>query len=125
MGRPAPKPPASFDYVPLFPWFGVVLFGMASAKLGVARGWDKRLGLTVGRDVDIIGVGNAIEGERMSPSLSTVGPVDFFERVARLLLKRAVDAGSTPAAPPGVLDFPWQLFVRESAPHRSAANRLY
>lgn len=39
----APKPPASFDYVPLFPWFGVVLFGMATAKLGVARGWDKRL----------------------------------------------------------------------------------
>jgi uncharacterized membrane protein len=39
----APKPPASFDYVPLFPWFGVVLFGMASAKLGVALGWDRRL----------------------------------------------------------------------------------
>ncbi|BCP55974.1 membrane protein [Kaistia sp. 32K] len=39
----APKPPASFDYVPLFPWFGVVLFGMAAAKLGVALGWDKWL----------------------------------------------------------------------------------
>lgn len=39
----APKPPASFDYVPVFPWFGVVLFGMAVAKLGVALGWDKRL----------------------------------------------------------------------------------
>jgi LacI family transcriptional regulator len=60
----------------------------------------------------------------MSPSLSTVGPVDFFERVARLLLKRAVDGGSTPAAPPAVLNFPWQLFVRESAPHRSETNRL-
>jgi LacI family transcriptional regulator len=75
----------------------------------------QRLGLTVGRDVDIIGVGNAIEGERMSPSLSTVGPVDFFERVARLLLKRAVDGGTDA---PEVLDFPWQLFVRESAPRR-------
>ena len=77
----------------------------------------QRLGLTVGRDVDIIGVGNAIEGERMSPSLSTVGPVDFFERVARLLLTRAVDGGTDS---PEVLDFPWQLFVRESAPHRPA-----
>ncbi|OFI36573.1 LacI family transcriptional regulator [Arthrobacter sp. SW1] len=76
----------------------------------------QRLGLTVGRDVDIIGVGNAIEGERMTPSLSTVGPVDFFERVARLLLKRAVDGGTRE---PEVLDFPWQLFVRESAPHRA------
>lgn len=39
----APRPPGSFDYVPLFPWFGVVLFGMAVAKLGVANGWDRRL----------------------------------------------------------------------------------
>lgn len=39
----APRPPASFDYVPVFPWFGVVLFGMALAKLGVARGWDRGL----------------------------------------------------------------------------------
>ena len=41
----APKPPGSFDYVPLFPWFGVVLFGMAVAKLAVAKGWDKRLAI--------------------------------------------------------------------------------
>jgi uncharacterized membrane protein len=39
----APKPPTSFDYVPVFPWFGVVLAGMALAKFGLARGWDRRL----------------------------------------------------------------------------------
>ncbi|MFJ4286016.1 LacI family DNA-binding transcriptional regulator [Paenarthrobacter nicotinovorans] len=79
----------------------------------------QRLGLGVGSDVDIIGVGNTVEGERMSPSLSTVGPVDFFDKLARRLLKRA-----TGHADPAVLDFPWHLFVRESAPHRSAATRL-
>ncbi|MEE2570964.1 LacI family DNA-binding transcriptional regulator [Pseudarthrobacter sp. J64] len=82
----------------------------------------QRLGLKVGHDVDIIGVGNASESERMSPSLSTVGPVDFFERVAQLLLKRAVDGGTQF---PEVLDFPWQLFVRDSAPHRTAADKRY
>jgi len=86
----------------------------------------QRLGLAVGVDVDIIGVGNTVEGERMSPSLSTVGPVDFFGKLARLLLQRA----TSPATPdakrePAVLDFPWHLFVRESAPHRSSATRLY
>ncbi|MFK0001651.1 LacI family DNA-binding transcriptional regulator [Paenarthrobacter sp. NPDC090522] len=80
----------------------------------------QRLGLAVGQDVDIIGVGNTVEGERMSPSLSTVGPVDFFDKLARLLLQRATGAGDAPT----VLDFPWHLFVRESAPHRSAATRL-
>ncbi|KUM40450.1 LacI family DNA-binding transcriptional regulator [Arthrobacter sp. EpRS71] len=86
----------------------------------------QRLGLAVGKDVDIIGVGNTVEGERMSPSLSTVGPVDFFDKLARLLLRRATAQSSPDAAKdPGVLDFPWHLFVRESAPHRSAATRLY
>ncbi|MFJ5955658.1 LacI family DNA-binding transcriptional regulator [Paenarthrobacter sp. NPDC092416] len=93
----------------------------------------QRLGLVVGKDVDIIGVGNTVEGERMTPSLSTVGPVDFFDKLARLLLQRASGQDAVPnqrlaggdTGSPLVLDFPWHLFVRESAPHRSAATRLY
>lgn len=76
----------------------------------------QRLGLGVGTDVDIIGVGNTVEGERMSPSLSTVGPVGFFQTLAGLLVKRATRLQDTQR--PAVLDFPWELFVRESAPHR-------
>lgn len=36
--------PQSLDFVPLFPWFGVTLFGMAAAKRGAAHKLDKILG---------------------------------------------------------------------------------
>jgi len=49
--------------------------------------------------------------------------VDFFDKLARRLLKRAASHGEHDE--PAVLDFPWHLFVRESAPHRSTATRLY
>lgn len=34
----SPRDPVSNDYVPLFPWFGAVLAGMAAAKIGEASG---------------------------------------------------------------------------------------
>ena len=36
--------PHSNDYVPLFPWFAAVLFGIAAAKLAAAAGLFQRLG---------------------------------------------------------------------------------
>ncbi|WP_230207759.1 LacI family DNA-binding transcriptional regulator [Microlunatus sp. Gsoil 973] len=70
-----------------------------------------RLRLRVPEDVAIIGVGNTVEGERMEPSLSSVGPTDFFTRLAEILRDRAT--GEQPGS--GTLyDFSWSLFARET-----------
>lgn len=39
----APMPPPSFDYVPVFPWFGAFLAGVVLARLAIDLGWDRRL----------------------------------------------------------------------------------
>jgi LacI family transcriptional regulator len=70
-----------------------------------------RLRLRIPEDVAIIGVGNTLEGERMEPSLSSVGPTDFFTRLAGILKARAT------GEPPGsgtLYDFSWSLFARET-----------
>lgn len=70
-----------------------------------------RLGLEPGRDVLIAGVGNTVDGERLRPSLTTTGPLDFFERLAGILLAAAHADGPLPGT---LHDFPWQLFARET-----------
>lgn len=69
------------------------------------------LRLRVPEDVEVIGIGNTTEGEQMTPSLTTVGPHGFFEGLADFLLERAVN----PQVPASVLEFPWELIVRQSA----------
>ena len=39
----APTPPVSNDYVPIFPWFGLILLGMAIARLGLDTGFTQVL----------------------------------------------------------------------------------
>lgn len=81
---------------------------VAMAAINAAQ----RMRLSVPDDVAVIGVGNTLQGEVMAPSLSTVGPVDFFNSLADFLVERA----KNDSVQHRILEFPWQLFVRESAP---------
>ncbi|MGO1973604.1 MAG: LacI family DNA-binding transcriptional regulator [Propionibacteriaceae bacterium] len=71
----------------------------------------QRLGLRVPEDVAVMGVGNSAASLTSTPTLSTVGPVDFFDSVADALVRRATGADTSP---PHVLDFPWLLHARDS-----------
>lgn len=72
----------------------------------------ERLRLAVPDDVAVLGIGNTMAGEAMTPSLSTIGPIDFYDRLADFLVERA----QFPDKPHQALEFPWRLFVRDSAP---------
>lgn len=73
----------------------------------------QRLRLAVPDDVAVVGVGNTIQGEAMAPSLTSTGPVGFFSGLADFLVERAQD----PDSPPRILEFPWQLLLRDSTMH--------
>lgn len=70
-----------------------------------------RLRLRVPEDVAVIGVGNTLEGEHLSPSLSTVGPTDFFPRLAEIIRGRAMGENRSSGR---LHEFTWSLFARES-----------
>ncbi|MFJ3957536.1 LacI family DNA-binding transcriptional regulator [Arthrobacter sp. NPDC090010] len=68
------------------------------------------LGLVVGRDVAIAGVGNTLAGERLQPSLTSVGPRELLGTVASIMVDVA-----TGDKPVGALhDFPWEVWERAS-----------
>lgn len=72
----------------------------------------QRLRLSVPDELTVIGVGNTVQGESMVPSLTSAGPIGFFSGLADFLVERAND----PDMAPRVLEFPWQLLLRETAP---------
>ena len=49
------------------------------------------LGLRVPHDVAVIGVGNTPDAQLVAPTLTTVGPTDFYDRQARILIDRALE----------------------------------
>lgn len=76
--------------------------------------------LAVPEDVAVLGIGNTLQGEAMTPSLTTVGPVNFFDKLAQFLVQRAKDD----AMPHQVVEFPWQLLERESTRANSAPTNF-
>ena len=72
-----------------------------------------RLGIRVPQDVAIIGVGNTPDAGLTEPSLSTVGPVDQFERIADIIVKRALE-GPGEVGEGTLHELDWSLIERES-----------
>jgi len=68
------------------------------------------LGLTVGQDIAIAGVGNTLAGERLRPGLTSVGPRNLLGSVAELMVQLATD--QRPVG--GLHDFPWEVWERAS-----------
>lgn len=83
----------------------------AIAAIGAAH----RLGLRVPDDVAVVGVGNTPDGEVSAPPLTSVGPLDFFARQARIVLDVARDGVRGDGR---VHEFDWSLVERESSGRR-------
>ena len=65
------------------------------------------LGLRVPHDVAVIGVGNTPDAQLVAPTLTTVGPTDFYDRQARIIIDRALAADDSPGQ---LHEFAWSLF---------------
>lgn len=78
------------------------------------------LGLRVPHDVAVIGIGNTPDAQLVAPTLTTVGPTDFFARQARIITDRALAPDDSA---PRVHEFPWSLFPGASTDLDAPAPR--
>jgi DNA-binding LacI/PurR family transcriptional regulator len=83
------------------------------AALALIRAAE-HLGLRVPHDVAVIGVGNTPDGAFSQPTLSTVGPVDFFGRQAEIIVQTALSSAPQQHR---VHQFSGQLIPRRSTGH--------
>ena len=72
-----------------------------------------RLGIRVPEDVAVIGVGNTPDAGLTEPALSTVGPIDQFDRIADIVVKRALE-GPGEVGDGSCTRLDWSLIERES-----------
>ncbi|MFD5213757.1 LacI family DNA-binding transcriptional regulator [Microbacterium sp. NPDC058345] len=79
------------------------------------------LGLRVPHDVAVIGIGNTPDARLVAPTLTTVGPTDFYARQARIIVERALADDLEPAR---LHDFPWSLFPGDSTDLDAPGARL-
>ena len=79
-----------------------------------------RLGISIPDELEVIGVGNTVEAAQLHPALSSVGPADLFRKVADLIVEVARSEGRRR---PVRLDFPWQLYLRDTSRHLESLSR--
>ena len=90
-----PKPPRGLFCITDF----VALAAMQAAQV---------LGLVIGKDVLITGLGHSPQADQSTPTLTTAGPDDLYARQAEILLA-AADAAPIPRGEGIVHEFPWRL----------------
>ncbi|MDQ0646765.1 DNA-binding LacI/PurR family transcriptional regulator [Microbacterium natoriense] len=78
------------------------------------------LGLRVPHDVAVVGVGNTPDARLIAPTLTTVGPTDFYERQARIIIERALSADDVTGR---LHEFSWSLFPGASTDIDAPASR--
>ncbi|TDE14919.1 LacI family DNA-binding transcriptional regulator [Jiangella asiatica] len=84
----------------------------------VATVWAAhRLGIDVPGRLSVMGVGNTEEGERIEPSLTSVGDPT---RSADASVERLFARIDEPGQPGRIIERPWELIVRSSSRDRSA-----
>ncbi len=77
-----------------------------------------RLGLRVPEDVAVAGLGNTPVGEHFLPSLTTAGPIGFYERLADIIVETGLGEMELGQA----FDFEWKLYPRESTTGETCAS---
>jgi DNA-binding LacI/PurR family transcriptional regulator len=70
------------------------------------------LGMSVPDDLAVMGVGNTREAAEIQPSLTSVGPTNFFSDLAELIIRVAQRPDDHR---PTFHEFPWSVHVRDSA----------
>lgn len=80
------------------------------------------LGLRVPHDVAVIGAGHTPDARLVAPTLTTVGPTDFYERQAQIIVGRAIEEERTPGR---LYEFPWSLFPGASTDSSASRSRRH
>ena len=117
-GTPTGAVPAAFELLTRTPRPTAVFTNTDFAGIAVIQA-ATILGMRVPEDIAVIGAGNSPITARTIPTLSTVGPKDYFRSQADIIVSRAVE----PEHPPHLWQFDWALHIGGSTDPDAVSTR--